>query len=53
MEAEIACQAAQGRSLLYLAEDGKLAGILAIEDPLRPEAAGVVEPCAAWASNAC
>ena len=43
MEAEIACQAAQGRSLLYLAEDGKLAGILAIEDPLRPEAAGVVE----------
>ena len=30
-------------TLLYLAEDGKLAGILAIEDPLRPEAAGVVE----------
>ena len=35
-------QAALGRSLLYLAEDGKLAGMLAIEDPLRPEAAGVV-----------
>ena len=43
MEAEIARQATRGRSLLYLAEDGKLAGILAIEDPLRPEAAGVVE----------
>ena len=31
-----------GRSLLYLAIDGKLAGIIAIEDPLRPEAADVL-----------
>lgn len=43
METDIARQANLGRSLLYLAEDGKLAGILAIEDPLRPEAARVVE----------
>ena len=31
-----------GRSLLYLAIDGKLAGIIAIEDPLRPGAADVL-----------
>ncbi len=31
-----------GRSLLYLAIDGRLAGIIAIEDPLRPEAAAVL-----------
>ncbi|MCD7984461.1 MAG: heavy metal translocating P-type ATPase [Desulfovibrio sp.] len=43
LEADIVRQAALGRSLLYLSEDGKLAGILAIEDPLRPEAAEVVE----------
>ncbi len=35
-------QTALGRSLLYLAEDGKIAGLLAIEDPMRPEAAEVV-----------
>ncbi|MBO4335505.1 MAG: heavy metal translocating P-type ATPase [Desulfovibrio sp.] len=39
---EIAEQAALGRSLLYMAEDGKLAGILAIEDPLREEAVDVI-----------
>ena len=38
----IAKQSALGRSLLYLAEDGKTAGMLAIEDPLRPEATEVV-----------
>ncbi|WP_300908766.1 heavy metal translocating P-type ATPase [uncultured Desulfovibrio sp.] len=43
MAADIARQTALGRSLLYLAEDGALAGILAIEDPLRPEAAAVVK----------
>ena len=37
LEAEIDAQARMGRSLLYLAIDGKLAGFLAIEDPLRPE----------------
>ena len=35
-------QAALGRSLLYLAVDGKAAGMLAIEDPPRAEAAQVV-----------
>lgn len=33
----------QGQSLLYLAIDGSLAGIIAVEDSLRPEAAGVVQ----------
>ena len=32
----------QGRSLLYLALDGELAGIVALEDPVRPEAAAVL-----------
>ena len=36
-------QAAMGRSLLFMSEDGKLAGMVSIEDPLRPEAARVVE----------
>ena len=35
-------QAGLGRSLLYLAVDGRLAGVLAIEDPLRPEAPAVL-----------
>lgn len=43
LEDEIRRQAARGRSLLYLAEDGRAAGMVAIEDPLRPEAAQVVE----------
>ncbi len=43
LEADIARQTAMGRSLLYLSEDGKVAGILAIEDPLRQEATAVVE----------
>ncbi len=38
----IAEQSALGRSLLYMAEDGKLAGMLAIEDPLRKEAVSVI-----------
>ena len=36
-------QTRQGRSLLYLAVNGELAGIIAIEDPLRPEAPAVLE----------
>ncbi|MCR5813413.1 MAG: heavy metal translocating P-type ATPase [Desulfovibrio sp.] len=40
---QIAKQSAMGRSLLYMAEDGKLAGLLAIEDPLREEARSVIE----------
>lgn len=43
LEDEMHRQAALGRSLLYLAEDGRAAGMVAIEDPLRPEAAQVVE----------
>ena len=35
-------QTGYGRSLLYLAVDGRLAGVLAIEDPLRPEAPAVL-----------
>ena len=43
LEAEIDAQARMGRSLLYLAIDGKLAGFLAIEDPLRPECPQVLK----------
>ncbi len=32
-----------GHSLLYLSYDGKLAGILAIGDPVRPEASNVIQ----------
>ncbi|MBO4334547.1 MAG: heavy metal translocating P-type ATPase [Desulfovibrio sp.] len=39
----IAEQSAMGRSLLFMAEDGKLAGLLAIEDPLRAEAISVIQ----------
>ncbi|MCR4665973.1 MAG: heavy metal translocating P-type ATPase [Desulfovibrio sp.] len=39
---EIQEQAELGRSLLYMAEEGKLAGIVAIEDPLRDEAVDVI-----------
>ena len=39
----IAAQTALGRSLLFMSEDGVAAGLVAIEDPLRPEAARVVE----------
>ena len=35
-------ETALGRSLLYLAIEKKLAGIISIEDPLRPEAAAVI-----------
>ena len=43
LEKEIVRQTSLGRSLLYLAEDGKIAGMLAIEDPLRPEAVEVIQ----------
>lgn len=32
-----------GRSLLYLSYDGKLAGILAVGDPIRPEASEIIK----------
>ena len=41
MREDIERLAREGRSILYLAVDGKLAGLIAIEDPLRPEAAPV------------
>lgn len=37
MEAEIEAASGEGYSLLYLAVDGKLAGLIVMEDPLRPE----------------
>ncbi|WP_299393346.1 heavy metal translocating P-type ATPase [uncultured Desulfovibrio sp.] len=43
LEDAIAGHTAEGHSLVYLAVDGRLAGFIAIEDPLRPEAASVVE----------
>lgn len=43
MNAQIDKLASEGYSLLYLAVDGKLAGIIAMEDPLREESAQVVE----------
>ena len=39
---DIARETALGRSVLFLAIDGKAAGMIAIEDPLRPEARDVV-----------
>ncbi len=41
-EAEVINKLAQHYSLLYLAIGGGLAGIICIEDPLRPEAAAVI-----------
>lgn len=38
--AELSCE---GYSLLYLSVDGHVAGIIAIEDPVRPESAALVE----------
>ena len=42
LKSHIEEQAAMGRSLLYLAEGGKIAGLVAIEDPPRPEAVAVI-----------
>ena len=42
MREDIERLAREGRSILYLAVDGKLVGLIAIEDPLRPEAAPVI-----------
>ncbi|MDR0827704.1 MAG: heavy metal translocating P-type ATPase [Desulfovibrio sp.] len=41
-ERHVAAESAQGRSILYLAVGGSLAGILSVEDTLRPEAAEIV-----------
>ena len=43
LEKEIIEQTSLGRSLLYMAEDGQLAGMLAIEDPLRSESVAVIK----------
>lgn len=43
LEDAIAAHTAEGHSLIYLAVDGRLAGFIAIEDPLRPEAASVIQ----------
>ncbi len=43
MDETIRAFSARGLSLLYLALDGRLAGIVGIEDPLRPEAPHLVE----------
>ncbi|MBR4742416.1 MAG: heavy metal translocating P-type ATPase, partial [Desulfovibrio sp.] len=40
---EIATQSALGRSLLYMAEDNQLAGMLSIEDPLCKESTTVIK----------
>lgn len=42
-----------GRSLLYLSYDGKLAGVLAIGDPVRPEAADVIKRLKATGIRRC
>ncbi|HJA78324.1 heavy metal translocating P-type ATPase [uncultured Desulfovibrio sp.] len=42
MREVLEAQTRLGRSLLYLAVNGRLAGIIAIEDPLRPEAPAVL-----------
>jgi len=42
MEGTISDLARQGYSLLYLSIEGKLAGIIAMEDPIRPESASLV-----------
>ncbi|MBQ8173128.1 MAG: heavy metal translocating P-type ATPase [Mailhella sp.] len=43
MEDRVAELAKQGYSLLYLAVDGELAGIIAMEDPIRPESAALIQ----------
>ncbi len=43
MEAHVRSLSRRGCSLLYLAIDGKVAGIIAMEDPLRPESRALVE----------
>jgi cation-transporting P-type ATPase C len=43
LQDSIALMTDQGYSLLYLAIDQQLAGVIAIEDPVRPEAAQVVQ----------
>jgi Cu+-exporting ATPase len=42
LETDAACLAARGRTLLYVAVDGALAGLLAVADTVKPEAREVV-----------
>ena len=43
MDAAVEELSREGYSLLYLALNGRLAGLIAMEDPLRPESAALVE----------
>lgn len=43
MDAVVEELSREGYSLLYLALDGRLTGLIAMEDPLRPESAALVE----------
>lgn len=43
LDEEISRQAAMGRSLLFMSDAGRAAGMVAIEDPLRPEATTVIK----------
>jgi Cu+-exporting ATPase len=43
LEAEAARAPATGATLAYVAVDGELAGLFAITDPVKPEAAGAIE----------
>ena len=43
MEGAAAELSREGYSLLYLSVDGRVAGIIAVEDPVRPESAALVE----------
>lgn len=43
MDAVVEELSREGYSLLYLALDGRLAGLIAMEDPLRPESTALVE----------
>ena len=42
VEREAGAEAGLGRSLIYMAYDGRVAGMLAIEDPIRDDAAGTL-----------
>ena len=42
MEEQVAALSREGYSLLYLAVDGSIAGIIAMEDPLRPESPALI-----------
>ena len=53
LEADIARLTDAGKSLLYLGIDGKLAGVIAIEDAIRPESASVIAQLRAQGITRC